>query len=124
MRLSRLKYLLSILMVTAMVCCKNKPAKKTGHLVIFKGLYSFGPGEKTFRACGSGHEFWMADSSAQLELKYSQLISFEKQGEPVYVEVEGKKVPSARDGAQGAYDSTIIVNKVTKIVKDIPAGCK
>ncbi len=124
MSLSRLKYLLPILMVTGMFCCKNKPAKKTEHLVIFKGLYSFGPGEKTFRACGIDHEFWVADSSAQLELKYSQLISFEKQCEPVYVEVEGKKVPSAKDGAQGAFDSTLIVKKVIKIVKGIPAGCK
>ncbi len=124
MRSSYLKYLLPILMVATMVSCKNKPVKETEHLAIFKGLYSFGPGEKSFRACGSDHEYWVADSSAQLELKYSQLISFERQCEPVYVEVEGKKVLSVKDGAQGAYDSTIIVKKVKKIVKEIPAGCK
>jgi len=66
----------------------------------------------------------VADSSAQLELKYSQLISFEKQGEPVYIEVEGIQIPSAKDGAQGAYERTLIVKKVKKITKEIPAGCK
>jgi len=41
MSLARLKYLLPILVLAGMFSCKNKPAKKTEHLVIFKGLYSY-----------------------------------------------------------------------------------
>lgn len=100
--------------------CKNK-AKKVGAPIIYKGLYSFGPEEKSFKDCKSGQEYWVADSSAQLELKYSQL-SFEKPYEPVYIEVVGKKIRSVKDGAGAAYDSTLIVKKLIKITKEIPKG--
>lgn len=125
MRLSRLSYLIVLLMAMGMFSCKNKPAKTEAAHRVYKGLYSFGSDAKTFKDCANGHEFWVADSSAQLELKYSQLISFEKTGEPVYVEVEGNKVLSAKDGPAAMYDTTFIVKKVLKITTDIPAGnCK
>jgi copper homeostasis protein (lipoprotein) len=120
MRLIRVYIILGLLM--GMLACKHKADEKTAqtHKVI-KGLYSFEPGAKTFQACGSQTESWVADSSAQLELKYSQLISFEKYGDQVYVEVEGRKIKST---AGVAYDSTLIVTKLIKIAKAIPANCK
>lgn len=120
MHLNRLNYLFGVLLIAGLFSCKNKH-EKTARAVIFKGLYSFGPEAKTFKDCATGQEFWVADSSAQLELKYSQ-VGFEKPDEPVYVEVEGKKVLSAKEAVSGAYDTTLIVKKVIKITKDIPNG--
>lgn len=92
--------------------------------IVFKGTYSFAPGAKIFQYCNKQTQFWMVDSSAQLELKYSQLITFEQSGTPVYTEVEGYKIKSAVNGDAAAYDSTIVVKKVLKLTKDIPADCK
>lgn len=106
----------------AFLCgCNGNPGQNT-HSLVFKGLYSFGPETKTFKDCENGEEFWVTDQSEQLELKYSQL-KFEKPYEPVYVEVEGEKVRSGKDGLGSAYDSTLIVKKVKKITKEIPDTC-
>ncbi|MBE9585417.1 hypothetical protein IM792_13250 [Mucilaginibacter sp. JRF] len=86
---------------------------------VYKGLYSFGPEIKSFSECGREKEFWVTDSSSQLELEYSQL-NFEKPYEPVYVEVEGVKVPSDKDGLGAEYDSTLVVRKLIKITREIP----
>ncbi|MGF7081181.1 hypothetical protein [Mucilaginibacter sp. UYCu711] len=111
-----------LLIVTGMLACKHKADKKeTRTPNVFKGLYSFEPGAKTFRPCGTQTDFWVADSCAQLELKYTQLISFEKNGEQVYIEAEGKKIKS---GAGVAFDSTLVVTKLINITKDIPANCR
>jgi hypothetical protein len=90
-----------------------------GANIIYKGVYSFGPEQKTFRDCDNGQEFWVTDSSKQLELKYSQL-NFEKPYEPVYVEVQGIKIHSDKDGLGSEYDSTLVVKKVIKITREIP----
>lgn len=92
--------------------------------VIFKGTYSFAPGAKIFQFCNQAKQFWAVDSSAQLELRYSQLITFEQSGTPVYTEIEGYKIKSATTGDAAAYDSTIVVKKVLKLTKDLPADCK
>jgi copper homeostasis protein (lipoprotein) len=121
MRLVRI-YVGGLLIITGMLACKHKAdQKQTKAPNIFKGLYSFESGAKTFRPCGTQTEFWVADSCAQLELKYTQLISFEKTGEQVYIEAEGNKVKSA---AGVAFDSTLVVTKLINITKDIPANCK
>lgn len=112
-------YLLLVLLAVLAAC--NHPAKKKPP-VIYKGVYSFGPEVKTFRDCDSGNEYWVTDHSSQLELKYSEL-KFEKPYEPVYVEVEGKKIKSARDGLGSEYDSTLVVEKLVKISKVIPPSC-
>jgi copper homeostasis protein (lipoprotein) len=112
-----------ILFITLGVCScnNNKPKKeaKTPARVVYHGLYSFGPEVKSFKDCGNGQEYWATDSSAKLELSYSQL-NFEKPYEPVYVEIEGKKIKSGKDGMGSEFDSTIVVTKVIKITKEIP----
>lgn len=107
-----------ILVAICAYSCKNNKSGKSGHIV-FKGVYTFGPGQKTFTDCNSTHEFWVADSSKQLELKYSQL-NFEKPDVPVYIEVEGEKVRSGKDALGAEYDSTLVVRKVIKITREIP----
>lgn len=118
----RLAYLYSVLVVTAMLfvasCSCNTKKKPNAHEV-FKGLYSFGPEVKSFRACGDSTEYWVADSSAQLELQYSQL-NFEKPYEPVYIIVEGTKKASDKEGLGSDFDSTLVVRRVIKITKEIP----
>ncbi len=102
--------------------CDSKPKTTTqAGKVIYKGLYSFGPEEKSFKDCGQARMFWAADSSAQLELQYSQL-GFERPYVPVYIEVEGKKVKSTSEVA-ASFDSTLVVTKVLKITKEIPESC-
>ncbi|QKJ33208.1 hypothetical protein HQ865_19340 [Mucilaginibacter mali] len=100
---------------------QHKPALTTStpEPVVYRGLYSFGPEVKSFKDCKTGQEFWAADSSAKLELGYSQM-NFEKPYEPVYVEVEGRKVKSGADGAASEFDSTMVVTKVVKMTRDIP----
>ena len=87
--------------------------------VIYRGLYSFGPEVKSFKACTTGQEYWVTDSSDRLELTYSQM-NFEKPYTPVYVEVEGDKVRSGKAGMSVEFDSTLVVKKLLKITKDIP----
>ena len=111
--------------VIAIMCiwgCESKPKATTQPgTIIYKGLYSFGPEEKSFKDCSQSRMFWAADSSAQLELQYSQL-GFERPYIPVYIEVEGKKIKSAA-GDIAAFDSTLVVTKVLKITKEIPQSC-
>jgi hypothetical protein len=76
----------AFLFVLIAACSCNRNQSKTKEPTVFKGLYSFGPEIKSFKDCDSGREFWVTDSSAQLELQYSQL-NFEKPYEPVYVEL-------------------------------------
>jgi copper homeostasis protein (lipoprotein) len=106
-----------LLVFFAVNACNNND--KANQVTVFKGLYSAGPEIKSFKDCDSGQEFWAVDSSAQLELQYSQL-NFEKPYEPVYVEVEGIKSKSGKAGMGSEYDSTIVVKKIVKITKEIP----
>jgi hypothetical protein len=107
--------------MVAVVACKNKPAKnEEAHhgQIIYKGLYSFSPNTKSFKECGHDQEYWVADSSAQLELQYSQLNVNPEQ--PVYVQVQGKKIKTPTDGIGGGYDTTLVVTKLVKITRDVP----
>ncbi|HEY0245249.1 MAG TPA: hypothetical protein VGC01_06770 [Mucilaginibacter sp.] len=123
MSLTKPVFIIGILLLS-IYACKNKPTAKHSEkkTAIYKGLYSYGAEIKSFQPCNGKHEYWVADSSAQLELQYTQL-SFEKQNEPVYVEVEGKRVPTAKDGPGSGYDTTLVVNKLIKLSKDIPKDC-
>ena len=111
------RYLIILIAISAYSCKNNKGNSAAG--VRFKGVYSFGPEMKTFTECSTGREYWVADSCKQLELQYTQL-KFEKPYEPVYIEVEGVKVHSGKDGLGSEYDSTLVVNKLVKITKEIP----
>ncbi|WP_410222006.1 hypothetical protein [Pedobacter sp.] len=89
---------------------------------VLKGLYSYGPEIKSFTDCrDEGREYWVADSSKNLELAYNNL-GFEKPYIPVYIEVECHIVKSDTNSIYGDYDSTMVVTKVLKISKDIPDG--
>ena len=122
MRLRLIKYLMCTV-IAGIYSCRNNSTTNDQH-VVYKGIYSFGPEVKSFKDCDSGTEFWVTDSSKQLELKYSQL-NFEKPYEPVYVEVEGEKIHSGKEGLGAEYDSTLVVNKLIKITKEIPLDmCK
>lgn len=103
--------------------CKEKPKEKTSQPITYKGMYSFGPGDKSFKDCNGTTTYWVVDSSKKLELQYSQLIASEQQDVPVYIEVTGEKVPSVKGDAGVAFDSTLVVYKVIKIAKEIPASC-
>ena len=111
------RYLIVLIAIGVYSCKNNNGHNNAG--VTFKGVYSFGAGEQSFTECSTGHEYWVADSCKQLELQYSQL-KFEKPYEPVYIEVVGVKVRSGKDGLGAEYDSTLVVNKLLKITKEIP----
>lgn len=125
MRLAQLYIISGVFAILGLAACKRKPDKTAEDKPItITGVYTFEPGAKVFTPCGKQTQFWVADSSAQLELQYSQKVAFEQQGQPVYVEVEGKKIKSVAGGEGAAYDSTLIVKKLIRITKDIPANCK
>jgi copper homeostasis protein (lipoprotein) len=117
MLIKPLRFLIGTIIICAVACKGN--SDDSSSQIVYKGVYSFGPEVKSFKDCESGREFWVTDKSAQLELKYSQL-NFEKPYEPVYIEVEGVKVRSGKDGMGSEYDSTLMVNKLIKISKEIP----
>jgi len=114
---------LILLILNTLSACKNS-AKKAGpkEPVIYHGLYSFGPEVKSFKDCDDGQEYWVADSSAKLELSYAQM-HFEKPNEPVYVEVEATKVKSGTEGIASEFDSTLVVRKLIKITSELPKDC-
>jgi len=112
----RLSIFLIFILFAGMYSCKSHSSKPT---IVYKGVYSFGPEVKSFKDCDSGQEFWVTDSSKQLELKYSQL-NFEKPYVPVYVELEGIKIHSDKEGLGAEFDSTLVVKKLIKITKEIP----
>ncbi len=107
-----------------LLACNEKPKDKVKESTasIFKGMYSFGREEKSFKDCNGPTTFWVVDSSNKLELQYSQLVVSEQPDVPVYIEVTGEKVLSVK-GSAAAYDSTLVVYKVIKISKEIPANC-
>ena len=117
MQLRLIKYLMCAIIIIGACSCKNNG--KADKPVVYRGVYSFGPEVKSFKDCDNGREFWVTDSSKQLELQYTQL-NFEKPYEPVYVEVEGDKIHSGKEGLGSEYDSTLVVKKVVKITKVIP----
>jgi hypothetical protein len=117
-RLSNLGGVLLILIIS-LSSCGDKKKEKVEKQVVIKGLYSFGPEAALFIDCNNNKEYWTADSSAKLELQYSQLAS-DKPYQTVYIEVEGDIKPSGKEGPQSAYDSTLTVTKVIKITKNIP----
>lgn len=121
MRLSTIYYYTStaFLLVMAACSCNNNNNGTKEDVQVFRGLYSFGPEVKSFQECGHDVEYWVTDSSAQLELQYSQL-NFEKPYEPVYIEVEGIKKASDKEGLGSEFDSTLVVRKLIKITREIP----
>lgn len=103
-------------------CSDNKDKEQeSGKSLTLKGLYSYGPEMKSFTDCDEGREYWVADSAKNLELAYSNL-GFEKPYTPVYIEVEAHLVKSDTTTITGGYDSTMVVTKVLKVLKDIPEG--
>lgn len=107
------------LILTTLNSCDSDD-KKDGALTTYKGVYSFGPEEKTFKDCENGNEYWVTDKSKILEKEYSKLNA-EKEYQPVYVEVEGTKVKATKaDGLDPDYDSIVVVKKLLKITKVIP----
>lgn len=122
MKFNALLFLLA-LTVFCLPACKEKPKEKVNQPIIYKGMYSFGPEEKSFRDCNGKTTFWVVDSSNKLELQYSQLIVSEQPYVPVYIEVTGEKVPSVKGDAGVGFDSTLVVYRVVKITKEIPPSC-
>ncbi|MES2809094.1 MAG: hypothetical protein V4619_10740 [Bacteroidota bacterium] len=116
----------AMIFIAVATSCKSKPDKKGDEQtpVTIKGIYTFEPGAKLFTPCGKSTQHWVVDSSAQLELQYSQQVSFEQKGLPVYVEVDGYFSNAITDTDGASYDRTLIVKKLIKITKDIPADCK
>jgi copper homeostasis protein (lipoprotein) len=119
MRFKLLIYsVVAVMLVIYSSSCNNKGGKNA-KTAVFKGLYSFGPEVKSFKDCDNTGEYWVADSSLKLELAYSKM-NFEKPYEPVYIEVEGKKIPSGTEGKGSEFDSTLVVTKLVKITREIP----
>jgi copper homeostasis protein (lipoprotein) len=105
--------------VCLFMCACNGNGKAAGTPVVYKGLYTAGPNVISFKDCDNGHEFWVADNSNSLQQQYNQL-TLQKPYIPVYVEAEGKKIKSGREGMVREFDSTLIITKVLRVTKQIP----
>ncbi|WDF55321.1 hypothetical protein [Mucilaginibacter sp. KACC 22063] len=116
MHLRLIKYTLGFAILFFCACTNGGGS---GNNKVIKGIYSFGPDAKSFKDCDTGREYWVTDQSNKLELQYSQM-NIEKPYVPVYIEIEGEKVKSGKEGMGSEYDSTLIVKKLIKITKEIP----
>jgi copper homeostasis protein (lipoprotein) len=129
MRLVKIHSFLLLTLMAGLFACKHKADKdKTPGAVTYKGMFGLGPNFKTFKACGATQQYWVA-TSPDLELKYWEIVPHETPESPVYIEVEGVVAKSSPtdDGGKGddrGFDSTLVVKKIIKITKDIPADCK
>lgn len=113
---------LLLLLATVIVACHSKPSSvEKKNTRVMKGLYSYGPENKSFTDCEEGNEYWVADSAKTLELAYSN-FNFEKPYEPVYIEVECHMIKSDSLMVSADFDSTMVVTKLLKISKEIPDG--
>jgi len=111
-------FVMTIILVACNPTSKDGKEKNTR---IIKGLYSFGPEIKSFTDCEEGREYWVADSAKTLELAYSK-FNFEKPYEPVYIEAECHIVKSSSLTVSADFDSTLVVTKLIKILKEVPDG--
>ena len=112
------------LLVIFLAACNHDKKAVSKKPVIIKGLYTFGPEAALFIDCKTGKEYWTADSSAKLELQYSQMNA-DRPYASVYIEVEGAINPSVKEGPAAAFDSTLTVTKLIAIKKDIQnSPCK
>ncbi|MCJ8210882.1 hypothetical protein MUY27_14285 [Mucilaginibacter sp. RS28] len=111
------KYIVAIALLLLLASCVNNANKQQEGT--FKGLYSYGPDSRSLKDCDNNREYWVKDESGKLELEYSQM-NVEKPYVPVYIEVEGTKVKSGKDGQGSEFDSTIIVKKLIRITREIP----
>src|SRR6195952_251531 len=117
MKLNLNLFTVPVLLALCVGC--GSAGKKDSTGIVYKGVYKFGPQEKSFNDCETGNEFWATDK-AGLEQEYTKL-NFQKPYEPVYVEVEGDKIKATKaDALDTQYDSIIVVKKVVKITKVIP----
>lgn len=115
---------LMFLIVISLASCGDENKESVKKPVFIKGLYTFGPKAALFVDCKTGKEYWTADSSAKLELQYSQMNA-DKPYAAVYIEVEGEIKPSVKEGSASAFDSTLTVRKLIAIKKDVQnAPCK
>ncbi|RYE29676.1 MAG: hypothetical protein EOP48_32475 [Sphingobacteriales bacterium] len=119
MRIS-LQYLFLLFSMLILFACSDRKKADEQRIRIIKGLYVLGPELRSFTNCTDGAEYWVADSSKTLELAYSSL-NFEKPYEPVYVELRCRIVASDTTSVAD-FDSTLVVQKVLKIDRNIPPG--
>lgn len=115
-----MKLNLTLITVFILALCSCGGGDKKNASAIYKGVYSFGPEEKSFKDCETGSELWVTDNSKELEEQYKKLNA-EKSYEPVYVEIEANKVKATKaDALDPDYDSILVVKRLIKITKVIP----
>lgn len=112
-------FFLGLTLVWACISHDKKEVQTKNKLM--KGLYNFGPEMKYFADCDNDGEYWVTDSSNNLELEY-QKMGFDKPYLPVYIEVEAHLKKSDSTAINGGYDSTMVVTKLIKMSKEAPDG--
>lgn len=82
---------------------------------LHKGIFVYGDGYQTFKACGNDQEIWVVDTAQKtLGTRYQALKLMELA--PTYIEVQGQILPaSAKDGFAADYKLALHVSRVDKI---------
>lgn len=77
-----------------------------------RGIFVYGDGYQTFKACGSKEEVWVLDT-AQKDLQKQYLALKLMELEPVYVELDGQIVATdKKDGFASDYQHSLKVSKL------------
>jgi hypothetical protein len=102
---------------------KERVDKKT-----YKGLFVQGAEVRTFTPCGSWPTaYWVMASEKtlnDLSANYRKLTnSAATPYKEIYLEVEGKLGPKAKDGFAADYKGTFLLSKIVTSTKDIPENC-
>lgn len=110
--------ILLILLVTLGVfaSCKEKTAPKKQ----LKGFVVWEKDYTTFTDCNTGKEYWLQDSTGQIEAEIKKISTEPYQ--QIFFTLEGDFLPPATQGTAAAYNNILQVNKVVLAAKAAPEG--
>lgn len=100
--------LIPILSLLFLISCKKESETMKGKLVIGFEVSSFLP-------CNDTIDYWVDDSSNQLDSLYAQITRGKKPYTEVYCEIEAEKRPKFNEGFPADYAGVLKVKKVLKV---------
>lgn len=101
---------------TTLTTTKLVPTEK---IKTVKGILKMGHEVRTFRAENDTQDYWVVDTSLQLNKAYNEIIGEVNMGTPVYVELEVIDKGKTDEGFAASYDGVYHVAQI-KEIKEVP----
>ncbi|MED9548073.1 hypothetical protein RCN52_01825 [Escherichia marmotae] len=118
-----LRSLMSVSIIVVMPGCVNNI--QSHHII--KGTYIWGPEVREFTACDGSHSIWAEGNRDVMELIINAVIKKSRKEnspwQPVYVEMEIKKLNDIPSGFAEAYSERAEITNVFYVSENIPMNC-